>query len=38
MNDTALIVTGRAISVVRRNADARWRYTIALLDPNPKEP
>jgi hypothetical protein len=38
VNDTALIVTERAISVARRDADARWRYTIALLDTNPKEP
>ena len=38
VNDTALIVTERAISVAHRNADARWRYTIALLDTNPKEP
>ena len=37
-NDTALIVTERAISVAHRAADARWRYTIALLDTNPKEP
>jgi hypothetical protein len=37
VNDTALIVTERATSVAHRNADARWRYTIALLDTNPKE-
>jgi hypothetical protein len=38
VNDTALIVTERAISVAHRNADARWRYTIALLDTNTREP
>ena len=37
VNDTALIVTEHAISVVHRNVDARWRYAIALLDVNPKE-
>jgi len=37
LNNTALIVTERAISVVRRDADAQWRYAIALLDTNPKE-
>jgi hypothetical protein len=37
-DNTALIVTGRAIGVAHRNADARWRYAIALLDTNPKEP
>jgi hypothetical protein len=36
--DTALIVAEHAISVVHRTSDARWRYTIALLDTNPKEP
>ena len=38
VNNIALIVTERAISVAHRDADARWRYTIALLDTNPKEP
>jgi ketosteroid isomerase-like protein len=35
--DTALIVAGRAINVVRRGTDGHWRYAIALLslDPTP---
>jgi hypothetical protein len=33
--DTALIVTEHAIGVVHRAADERWRYAIALLDPDP---
>ena len=31
--NTALIVAQQSISVVRRAADARWRYAIALLNP-----
>jgi hypothetical protein len=34
--DTALLVADRAITVMRRAADRRWRYTIALLDADPQ--
>jgi hypothetical protein len=30
--DTALVVSGRAINVVRRTNDGSWRYAISLLD------
>jgi hypothetical protein len=30
--DTALVVSGRAINVVRRTDNGSWRYTISLLD------
>ena len=35
--NTALIVAEQSISVALRAADARWRYAIALLDPNSEE-
>jgi thioredoxin reductase len=35
--NTALIVAEQSISVVHRAADARWRYAIALLNPNTQE-
>jgi hypothetical protein len=31
VRDTALVVGPRGVSVVRRGADATWRYAIALL-------
>lgn len=34
--DVALIVADGAISVVHRAADWRWRYAIALLNPDPR--
>jgi len=34
--ETALIVAEHGISVARRGSDARWRYAIALLDPQPE--
>ena len=37
VGNTALIVDEQSISVVRRAADARWRYAIALLNPNTPE-
>jgi hypothetical protein len=30
--DTALVVSGRAINVVRRTDNGSWRYAISLLD------
>jgi hypothetical protein len=30
---TALVLTGRAVNVVRRADDGSWRYAISLLDP-----
>ncbi len=30
--DTALVVAGRAINVMRRGSDGAWRYAIAVLD------
>jgi hypothetical protein len=35
--NTALIVAEHSISVVHRAGDARWRYAIALLNPNTQE-
>ncbi len=35
--NTALIVAEQSISVVHRAADTRWRYAIALLNPNTEE-
>jgi hypothetical protein len=32
---TALVVTGRAINVVRRTDNGSWRYEISLLDLDP---
>ena len=32
LRDTALVVSARSISVVRRAADGRWRYAISLLE------
>jgi hypothetical protein len=32
VRDTALVVSGRAISVVRRTDNGSWRYAISLLD------
>jgi hypothetical protein len=32
--DTALILSGRAINVVRRSNDASWRYAIVFLAPD----
>jgi hypothetical protein len=32
--DTALVVARRGVNVVRRRADGRWLYAIALLDAN----
>jgi hypothetical protein len=34
--DTALVVGGRGINVVRRRADGRWLYAISLLDVDPR--
>ena len=31
-HDTALVVSERSVSVVRRAGDGRWRYVISLLD------
>ena len=31
-HDTTLVVADRAINVLRRGSDGRWRYTISLLD------
>jgi ketosteroid isomerase-like protein len=33
VRDTALVVSGRAVNVVRRTDDGSWRYAISLLDP-----
>lgn len=35
--DTVLVVGRRAINVVRRGADGRWRYAISLLDVDPEQ-
>jgi len=32
VRDTALVLAGRAINVVRRGDDGSWRYAISLLD------
>jgi hypothetical protein len=32
VRDTALVVSGRAINVVRRTDNGSWRYAISLLD------
>jgi hypothetical protein len=32
VRDTALVLSGRAISVVRRGDDGSWRYAISFLD------
>jgi hypothetical protein len=32
VHDTALVLAGRAINVVRRGDDGFWRYAISLLD------
>jgi hypothetical protein len=32
VRDTALVLSGRAISVVRRGDDGTWRYAISFLD------
>jgi hypothetical protein len=32
--DTALVIAGRGVNVVRRGSDGRWRYLISLLDDN----
>jgi hypothetical protein len=32
VRDTALVVAGRAINVVRRTDNGSWRYAISLLD------
>ncbi len=32
VRDTALVLAGRTINVVRHAADGSWRYTISLLD------
>jgi len=32
VRDTALVLAGRTISVVRRTEDGSWRYAISLLD------
>jgi hypothetical protein len=32
VRDTALVLAGRAINVVRRADDGSWRYAISLLD------
>jgi hypothetical protein len=37
-DDTALIVAGRSISVVHRDATARWRYAITAIDPKGTQP
>jgi hypothetical protein len=34
--DTALLVADRAITVMRRADDRRWRYAIALFDTHPR--
>jgi len=34
---TGLVVSERAVNVVRRGADGRWRYAISLLDDHPTE-
>jgi hypothetical protein len=31
-HDTALVVSQRSVSVLRRSGDGRWRYAISLLD------
>ena len=31
-HDTALVVSERSVSVLRRAGDGRWRYAISLLD------
>lgn len=36
--DTALIVAGRSISVVHRDATARWRYAITAINPKGIQP
>ena len=33
VRDTALVVSGCAVNVVRRGDDGSWRYSISLLDP-----
>ena len=33
--DTALVLAGRAINVLRRGSDGAWRYAIALLSLDP---
>lgn len=33
--ETALVVADGSINVARRGEDGAWRYTIALLSPNP---
>lgn len=32
VRDTALVLSGRAVSVVRRGDDGSWRYAISFLD------
>jgi hypothetical protein len=32
VHDTALVLAGRAINVIRRGDDGSWRYAISLLD------
>lgn len=32
VRDTALVLTGRAIHMARRDDDGSWRYTVSLLD------
>jgi ketosteroid isomerase-like protein len=34
VRDTALVVSGRVINVVRRTDNGSWRYAISLLDPD----